>query len=109
KALLHKHLAEFCSRLALHFTRGFQLLVVDFAVMQQDLAQVLARIVGLRPNNHSALEVDLLSDLPEIELQRSRLAAGTQKLEQVGQAHCFQSAFNCHWLSCWTICARAAT
>ena len=96
KSLLDEDLAQLRARRSLYLARDFQLDLVDFSVMEQYLAEILARIVRLRADDHSVFEVNLFGDLALIELQRARLARCCQKLQQVSQAHAFQSALNCH-------------
>jgi hypothetical protein len=42
------------------------------------------------------LKVDLFSDLPAIKFESARFPSRRQKLEKVGQIHCFQRALDRH-------------
>src|SRR5262249_6175648 len=67
--------------------------------MEEYLSEILSRIIGLRAYDQTLLEIDLLGNLSTVELQRSRLPSCCQKLKQVSQTHCLQSAMNRHYLS----------
>jgi len=60
---------------------------VDLAVVNQELAQVLLRVVRIRTDDHAVFEVDLLDNLRAVEFQHARLPTRCQKLEQVSDVH----------------------
>src|SRR6185436_14121380 len=70
--------------------------LVDFAVMKQNLTEILARIIRLRADDRSVFEVDLFGDLALIEFECARLPRCCKELQQVSQTHRFQSALDCH-------------
>src|SRR5258708_7497588 len=64
--------------------------------MQERLAQVFARIVRVRTDDQSTLEINLFDDVAAAKFERAGLAAGRQKLEQVRDTHRVQSSVNSH-------------
>ncbi len=66
--------------------------------MDEHLPEVFGGIVSARTDDEPVLEIDPLGHFPMGELQRSRLSAYCQKLQQVRDTHRRQIADNSHFI-----------
>src|SRR4029079_8721074 len=95
-ALLHEDAAQHLPVLLLPLERPEQLLLGDEAVADEELAQRLPRVVRPGAVHRAVLEDDPLLGCRPPEVEGTRLAAGGDPLEHLGQAHGFQLAGEAH-------------